>query len=116
MGVALDSGRDLDKDAVHQGSVAQDVPIDSTLPGRWFRLTIRGLPEDGFAVEDDQFYLKADFFGDHGKRAARRRHTEDLPPDRTGTPGSGRERRPQEGRRGDLEDLRVRVCLAVSGH
>ncbi len=68
MGIALDSSHDIDGDGVHQGSVSQDVPIDATLPGRWFRFAIRGLPEDGFAVEDDQLYLKADFFGDRGKR------------------------------------------------
>jgi YHYH protein len=69
MGVALDSGKDLDGDGAHQGSVSQDVLIDATLPGRWFRFTIRGLPEDGFAVLEDQVYLKADFCADRGKRA-----------------------------------------------
>jgi hypothetical protein len=68
MGIALDSGQDLDGDRLHQGSVAQDVPINTALPGRWFRLTFRGLPEDGFTVDEQQLYMKADFFGDHGKR------------------------------------------------
>ncbi len=69
MGVALDSGRDANRDGKREGSVSQDVPIISTLPGRWFRFKIRGLPEDGFAVGGDHLHMKVDFFGDHGKRA-----------------------------------------------
>jgi hypothetical protein len=69
MGIALDTGHDLDGDAVRQGSVSQDVLIEKTLPGRWFRFTIRGLPEEGCAVDDNQLFMKADFFGDRGKRA-----------------------------------------------
>jgi hypothetical protein len=68
MGVALDSSRDVDGDGKHEGSVAQDVPVTATLPGRWFRLSVRGLPEDGFAATNDDLHLKADFFGDGGKR------------------------------------------------
>ena len=68
MGVALDAARDLDGDGKHAGSVAQDVPITATLPGRWFRFTVRGLPEAGFAVTNDDLHLKVDFFGDGGKR------------------------------------------------
>ena len=68
MGVALDAGRDANGDGKREGSVSQDVPIASTLPGRWFRFKIRGLPEDGFAVGGDHLHMKVDFFGDHGKR------------------------------------------------
>jgi hypothetical protein len=68
MGVALDSGSDRDGDGLRAGSVAQDVPIASTLPGRWFRFTIRGLPEDGFSVGVDNLHMKVDFFAEGGKR------------------------------------------------
>ncbi len=67
-GIALDAARDLDGDGKREGSVAQDVPIEKTLPGRWFRFTIRGLPEDGFAVAGDNLHMKVDFFGDKGKK------------------------------------------------
>jgi hypothetical protein len=68
MGVALDSSRDLDGDGSREAWVSQDVAIESTLPGRWFRFQIRGLPEDGFAVGGDHLLMKVDFFGDRGKR------------------------------------------------
>jgi hypothetical protein len=68
MGVALDSSRDFNGDGKREGWVAQDVPIATTLPGRWFRFQIRGLPEEGFAVGGDQLLMKVDFFADHGKR------------------------------------------------
>jgi hypothetical protein len=69
MGVALDTGHDLNGDSRREGSVLQAIPINTALPGRWFRFTIRGLPEDGCAVTDDQLYLKADFFAQQGKRS-----------------------------------------------
>ncbi len=68
MGIALDSARDLNGDGQRAGSVAQDVPIDETLPGRWFRFKIRGLPEQGFVVAGDDLHLKVDFFADRGGR------------------------------------------------
>lgn len=66
MGVALDSARDLDGDGKHEGSVAQDVPLAPRPAGSWFRFSVRGLPEDGFAVTNDDLHLKVDFFGDKG--------------------------------------------------
>ncbi len=68
VGVALESGRDLNRDGTHEGSVSQDVPVDATHPGRWYRFKIRGLPEDGFSVAADDLHMKVGFFGDHGKR------------------------------------------------
>ena len=35
--------------------------------GRWFRFSFRGLPQGNFAVEDNDLYLKIEFFGEHGK-------------------------------------------------
>ena len=48
--------------------MVQDVPIEGTLPGRWFRFQIRGLPEDGFSVAGDDLHMKVEFFGDRGRR------------------------------------------------
>ncbi|MDB5326288.1 MAG: hypothetical protein JWM57_1857, partial [Phycisphaerales bacterium] len=35
--------------------------------GRWYRFTVRGLPQANFAVDEDDLYLKIYFFGDGGK-------------------------------------------------
>ena len=69
MGIALDSGRDLNGDGRREGSVSQDVAIASSLPGRWYRFKIRGLPEEGFSTASGDLHLKADFFADKGMRA-----------------------------------------------
>ncbi len=68
MGVVLDSGRDHDGDGKREGSVAQDVSIDTSHPGRWFRFQVRGLPEDGFTVAGDDLHMKVDFFAEKGRR------------------------------------------------
>jgi hypothetical protein len=67
-GIALDSLKDIDGDGKHEGSIAQDVPIEAGQLGHWYRFKIRGLPEDGFAVLGDNLHMKVDFFGDRGKR------------------------------------------------
>jgi hypothetical protein len=59
LGVALDSGKK------GEGSVAQDVPVDASA-SRWYRFTIRGLPEKNFAVTNDDLFLRVDYFGQHG--------------------------------------------------
>ncbi len=41
-------------------------PIDPKA-GKWFRFTFRGLPQQNFAVKNDDLYIKVAFFGDHGK-------------------------------------------------
>ena len=38
-------------------------------PGRWFRFSVRGLPQANFAVDHDDLYLKVSFFGENGKTA-----------------------------------------------
>ena len=38
-------------------------------PGRWFRFSVRGLPQANFAVGHDDVYLKVSFFGADGKTA-----------------------------------------------
>jgi hypothetical protein len=59
LGVALDSGKK------GEGSVAQDLPVDA-LTSRWYRFTVRGLPEKNFAVTNDDLFLRVDYFGQHG--------------------------------------------------
>ena len=66
MCVALDAAADLDGDGTHAGSVAQMVPDIDTARGRWFRFSFRGLPQDHFAVADDQLFMKVEFFARGG--------------------------------------------------
>lgn len=66
-GVRLDSGRDLDSDKAHSGSVSYQVTGLKAADGRWFRFRIRGLAQDGFAVAREDLHLKAEFFADGGK-------------------------------------------------
>ena len=61
-GFALDSAKPT-------GAVTATVTgLDPKL-GRWYRLSIRGLPQANFAVADDDLYLKVAFFGAGGKTA-----------------------------------------------
>jgi hypothetical protein len=62
-GVALPSGPARGIEAERSGSVAQTVAVDPSL-GRWYRFSVRGLPQDHFAVaESDDLYMKVEFFG-----------------------------------------------------
>jgi hypothetical protein len=49
------------------GAVACDVSGLDQKSGKWFRFTVRGLPQSNFAVKNDELFLKVAFFGDHGK-------------------------------------------------
>jgi hypothetical protein len=49
------------------GSVSQTVSDIKAADGRWFRFTSRGLPQDNFAVGNDDLYMKVEFFGDAGR-------------------------------------------------
>ncbi len=50
-----------------RGSVSQMVSGLNAAQGRWYRFTIRGLPGENFAVEDDGLDMKIEFFqGDAG--------------------------------------------------
>jgi len=51
------------------GSVSQTVSGINSNAGRWFRFTFRGLPQDGFAVSDDDLAMRVEFFGDGGRTA-----------------------------------------------
>ena len=50
-GVALRSADDLDKDGKKAGEVRQRVTDFTPGVGKWYRFTVRGLPESGFAVD-----------------------------------------------------------------
>ncbi|HLX61818.1 MAG TPA: YHYH protein [Planctomycetota bacterium] len=67
MGVALDSGGAKDTDGDVNGSVAQAVKNLDGKAGRWFRFSMRGLPQDNFAVSGGDVFMKADFYGGGGK-------------------------------------------------
>lgn len=59
-GVALQSqGR--------SGSVSQTIGGIDSHAGRSFRFTFRGLPQDDFAVEDNDLSMRVEFFGDGGR-------------------------------------------------
>src|SRR5689334_9942811 len=44
------------------GSVSQTVAGIDAAKHRWFRFSVRGLPENNFAVTNDDLYLKVEFF------------------------------------------------------
>jgi hypothetical protein len=50
-----------------EGSVSQTVTGIEAAKHRWFRFSVRGLPENNFAVTNDDLYLKVEFF--HGDRS-----------------------------------------------
>jgi len=51
------------------GSVSQTVLGIDASAGRWYRFTFRGLPQDNFAVDDNDLSMRVEFFGDWGKTA-----------------------------------------------
>jgi hypothetical protein len=58
-GVALDSTKPA-------ASVSQVVGVPDAAIGKWYRFTIRGLPESGFSVADDALEMKVVFLGADG--------------------------------------------------
>jgi hypothetical protein len=68
-GVAFKSQADGTIDRTHApaGSVSQTVSgLDQSL-GKTFRFRFRGLPQDGFAVTDDDLSMKVEFFANGGQ-------------------------------------------------
>jgi len=51
----------------HAGSVSQTVSGIDVSKGRWYRFTFRGLPQDNFAVTDEDLAMRVEFFGDAGR-------------------------------------------------
>src|SRR5262249_48235090 len=62
--VALGSGKQIDDK--NWGTVSQDVTGFEGGTDKWFRFSVRGLPESGFAVKDDELYLRVEYFGKKG--------------------------------------------------
>jgi hypothetical protein len=48
------------------GSVSQTVRGIDSKTGRWFRFSFRGLPQDDFAVDDNDLSMRVEFFGNGG--------------------------------------------------
>jgi len=69
MGVALDSGSDLNGDGARAGVVSQQVTGLDAKAGRWFEFSFRGMPENDFLVEGDNLFMRAEYFSDGGKTA-----------------------------------------------
>ena len=68
-GVALQSGKYLLGSSGLSGSVSQKITGIDSKAGRWFRFSFRGLPQDNFAVTEDDLKMKVAFFGDSGHTA-----------------------------------------------
>ena len=68
-GIRLLSGEDLNEDEARAGNATCRVTGVQDEPGRWYRVRIRGLASDQFAVMDDDLYLKVEFFKDGGKNS-----------------------------------------------
>lgn len=66
-GIALLSNEDLNRDGMIAGSVSQVVSNLNPKNGRWFRFSFRGLPQNGFVVDDDDLYVKVEYFSAGGK-------------------------------------------------
>ena len=54
------------------GSVSYAVGNLDAKKQKWYRFSIRGLPQDGFKVGPNDLMMKVAFFGDHGKNELRR--------------------------------------------
>ncbi|MEM7473569.1 MAG: sulfatase-like hydrolase/transferase [Planctomycetota bacterium] len=64
-GVRFQSGADLNSDGKQAAELAATVQIQPN-DGRWFRLGIQAMAQDGFQVGQDNLYLKVEFSKDGG--------------------------------------------------
>jgi hypothetical protein len=62
-GVALESARRREHGPA-AGEVSTVINGIDAAAGRWFRFTFRGLPQQNFAVRNDDLYMKVSFLGD----------------------------------------------------
>jgi hypothetical protein len=65
-GIRLLSGVDQNKNGVRAGSMTCTLNGLKAEEGRWYRVHIRALAQDYFAVEKDDLYIKVEFFKDNG--------------------------------------------------
>jgi hypothetical protein len=49
------------------GAVSQAVTGIDPKAGRWFRFSVRALPQDNFVVRENDLYMRVEFFGNSGK-------------------------------------------------
>lgn len=61
-GLRLTSGKDLNGDGSHSGNASTWVDDVSDRKDRWYRLQMRGSAQDGFKVDQDELFLKVEFF------------------------------------------------------
>ena len=68
-GIRFFAGEDLNGDKQSSGSLATSVTQIGPENGRWFRLRIRGIAQEDFHVENEDLYLKVEFFKNKGATA-----------------------------------------------
>jgi YHYH protein len=72
-GVALESAAQA-----HRGSVWQSVPHIDARAGRWFRFSFRGLPQNHFAVDGDNLFMKVEYFAGSSAFDGKEKHLYSL--------------------------------------
>jgi hypothetical protein len=65
-GFRLLSGEDRNGDGARAGTATCAVTGLKAETGRWYRVRVRGLAQDGFAVEKDDLFIRVAFFRDGG--------------------------------------------------
>jgi len=68
-GVRMNSVQDFNKDGKKAGAFWTSVKGLDAKDGRWFRLRINAMAQDGFNVEKDNLQLRVKYFGDGGENA-----------------------------------------------
>jgi hypothetical protein len=66
-GIRFFSNDDKNQDGMRAGQANCVINSVKDEKGRWYRIRINALAQEGFAVEKDNLYLKVEFFKDEGK-------------------------------------------------